>query len=70
MKIYVQVVDTNTGIYNTGMIEESVCKGAEIDNALRCFGVMYGEVEWVTKTSMFASGIVAGTSKVVSIIIV
>ena len=52
------------------MIEESVCKGAEVDNALRCFGVMYGEVEWVTKTSMFASGIVAGTSKVVSIIIV
>ena len=52
MKIYVQVVDTKTGIYQTGMVDEPVIKGSEIDNALRHFGVLYGEVEWVSKYSL------------------
>lgn len=70
MKIYVQVVDTKTGIYQTGMVDEPVIKGSEIDNALRHFGVLYGEVEWVSKyNNKFLNGIVTGTTKVVSIII-
>ena len=49
MKVYVQIVDTFHGIYQSGMIEEPVKKGHEIENALKHFGVLYGEVTWEEK---------------------
>lgn len=64
MKIYLQVVDARTGIYQTGMIDEPVIKGKEVDNALMHFGVRYGDVEWVNENF----GKVVDTSKVVTII--
>lgn len=64
MKVFIQVIDKRTGIYQTGMIEEPVVKGKEIDNALAHFGVRYGDVDW--KNNNY--GEVEGTSKVVSVV--
>ena len=46
MKVYIQIVNTLNGILQTGMIEESVVKGHEIQNALKHFGTVYGEITW------------------------
>ena len=46
MRVFVQIVDTKSGISQTGMIEEPVVKGQEIQNAIKHFGVIYGEVTW------------------------
>ncbi len=42
MKVYIQIIDTITGIYQQGMIDEPVEKGLEIENALKHFGVPLG----------------------------
>ena len=79
MKIYIQVIDTRTGIYQTGMIDEPAMKGQEVVNALAHFGVSYGSVTWDIKPTVFypseqefnytvMSGRVDGTTKVVSVI--
>lgn len=39
MKVYVQIVDCRTGIYQCGMIDEPVMEGKEIENALAHFGI-------------------------------
>ena len=74
MKIYVQVVDTNNGLYQTGMIDEPAASGSEIDNALRHFGVSETNVKWHNKSQLLnignSFGEVEGTSKVVSVVIV
>ena len=74
MKIYVQVVDTNNGLYQTGMIDEPAAHGSEIDNALRHFGVSEPNVKWHNKSQLLnignSFGEVEGTSKVVSVVIV
>ena len=44
MKVFVQVIDTRTGVYQTGMIEENVIEGKEIENALLHFGV--SDIKW------------------------
>lgn len=64
MKVFLQVIDTKTGIYQVGMIEEPVIKGKEVDNALAHFGVTYGNVDWVNENF----GKVEGTSKVVTVV--
>lgn len=46
MKVFVQIVDALSGISQTGMIEEPVIKGQEIQNALKHFGIVYGEIIW------------------------
>ena len=77
-KIYVLIVDTLTGISQTGMIEEPVKENLEIDNALKHFGVIYGEVIWnndfinkdVANHPRLLTGCVEGTSKVVNIVCV
>lgn len=73
MKVYVQVIDTRTGIYQTGMIDEPVVKGKEIENALVHFGVCYGNVKWYEKTilnyvSTSICGEVEGTTKIICVI--
>ena len=77
MKIYIQVIDTRTGIYQTGMIDEHTVKGQEVVNALMHFGVSYGTVIWDVKvpvdmiqdnTYTIMTGRVDGTTKIVSVI--
>ena len=63
-RVYVQVVDTKTGICQNGSIEEPVIEGQEIANALKHFGVSYKNVEWENPNY----GKVTGTYKVVSVI--
>lgn len=64
MKVYLQVIDTNTGVYQTGMIDEPVIKGKEIENALGHFGVRYADVEWTNSNY----GEIINTTKVVSVV--
>lgn len=82
MKIFVQIVDTHTGIYQAGMIEEPVMKGMEISNALKHFGVFENEIYWYYESNRFGMddssekyknttskfGKIEGTTKVVSVI--
>ena len=64
MKVFIQIIDIRTAIYQTGMIEEPVVKGKEVVNALAHFGVRYGDINW--KNNNF--GEIEGTSKVVSVV--
>ena len=76
MKVFVQIVDTLSGISQTGMIEEPVVKGQEIQNALKHFGVVYGEIIWnsnfvnndVANHPRLLTGYVEGGNKVVNVI--
>ena len=73
MKVYVQIVDTRSGISQSGMIEESIEKGFEIANALGHFGVDINTVNWLFKHSnayMARYGEVENTTKVVSVIVI
>lgn len=65
MRVYVQVIDTFTGIYQTGMIDEKVQEGHEVENALGHFGVRYGDVEWETKQQNYGFGKVRDSFKVI-----
>lgn len=64
MKIYLQVIDTKTGIYQTGMIDEPTYPGFEMKNALAHFGVLDSEVQYLFKDENFFNGIVPNTTKV------
>lgn len=66
MKVFVQIVDTSTGIYQCGGIEEPVQKGLEVVNALAHFGIR--DIEWQYKADDRMIGIVNETTKVVSVI--
>lgn len=74
MKVYVQVIDIKNNLYQHGMIEEPVVKDSEIPNALKHFGVIYGEVEWYNDmvdgdlNVHLLSGNVVGTTKVVNVV--
>lgn len=72
-KVYLQIIDSKTGIYQTGGIEEPVVSSKEIDNALGYFGIRYGDVDWkVCTNSEFVAkiGIVRDTTKIVSLVCV
>lgn len=49
MKVYLQVIDTRTGVYQTGMLDEPTKEGFELRNALEHFGVNYLDVMWEDK---------------------
>ena len=70
MKVFVQVIDTRTGVYQTGMIEENVIEGKEIENVLLHFGV--SNVKWKPFNQIENAnnyfGEVINTTKVVSVI--
>lgn len=68
MKVFIQVVDTKTGIYQCGMIDEPVKKGLEVQNALGHFGVDYSNIEWGFKSDLSMIGKVRDTTKIISII--
>lgn len=76
MKVFVQIVNILNGISQTGMIEEPVVKGQEIENAIKHFGVIYGEVTWnsdfinedVANHPRLLTGYVDGANKVINII--
>ena len=76
MKVFVQIVNTLNGISQTGMIEEPVVKEQEIQNALKHFGVIYGEIIWnsnfintdVANNPKLLTGYVERANKVITII--
>lgn len=76
-KVYVQIVDTLTGISQTGMIEEPVKENLEIENAIKHFGIIYGEVTWnsnfinvdVANNPKLLTGYVEGANKIVNVIV-
>ena len=75
-RIYVQIVDSLTGILQTGMIEEPVKENHEIENAIKHFGVIYGEVTWnsnfihnsVANNPRLLTGYVEGANKIINVI--
>lgn len=75
-KVYVQIVNTLNGISQTGMIEEPVVKGQEIQNAIKHFGVIYEEVIWnsnfvnsdVANNPRLLTGYIEGGNKVINVI--
>jgi hypothetical protein len=71
-KVFVQIVDTKTGSYQFEMIQEPVKNGLEVLNALKHFGI--DKIDWTTseiKELWEAKfGIVEGTTKVISVIII
>ena len=71
MKVFVEVIDTHSGISQYGMIEESVQKGFEVANALEHFGVNINTVEWIYEYSKnnFRTkiGEVRDTTKIVNV---
>ena len=73
MKTYVQIVDSRTGIYQTGMIDEPIKKGLEIENAISHFGVSYGHVSWTSKHEddrlVCCFGEINDTSKILTVIL-
>lgn len=69
MRVYIQIVDKTTGIYQTGMIDEPVIKGKEIENALLHFGVTYGHVLWHDTSDSHKFGEIENTNKVVCVIL-
>ena len=72
MKVYTTIVDTNSGQYQFGMIDEPVKEGLEILNAIKHFGI--NDVFWINKSEednfSFRIGVVTETTKVVSVICV
>ena len=76
MKIYIQIVDSRNGIYQTAGIEEPVLNGKEIENALAYFGLRYGDIDWINsadesiekKIVTLKSGKITGTTKVINLI--
>jgi len=70
MKVFVQIINTNTGVSQYGMIEEPVKKGFEIANAVKHFGVDLSNINWILESdeNNFKFGIVEDTSKTVSIL--
>lgn len=74
-RVYVQIVDTKTGIYQTGMIDEPVKEEHQILNALKHFGADC--IDWIVSDVEFLDGVgtsyigtVSGTTKIVSVLCV
>jgi len=78
MKVFVQIINTQSGISQHGMIEEPTFDGQEISNALKHFGTSYGEIEWnsdfvngeVLNNPRLMQGYISGTSKVITVVAV
>lgn len=70
MKVFVQIVNCDNGIYQTGMIDEPVSEGLEIANAVRHF--CDTSIEWLSTTVVNEHttkiGLIKGTNKIVSAI--
>lgn len=77
MKVFIQIVDGRTGIYQTAGIEEPVMNEKHIDNALAYFGLRYSDIEWLhssdvsldSKLATLKSGKIRDTTKVINLII-
>lgn len=78
MKVFIQIVDGRTGIYQTAGIEEPVMNEKHVDNALAYFGLRYSDVEWLhssdisldSKSATLKSGKIRDTTKVINLIVV
>lgn len=78
MKVFIQIVDSRTGIYQTAGIEEPIMNDKHVDNALAYFGLRHGDIEWLnssnisldSKSITLKSGKIIDTTKVINLIIV
>ena len=76
MKVFVQIVDTHSGISQHGMIDEPVQKGLEVANAIGHFGININNVDWYsdfTDKDLHArllSGVIISTSKVLNVVVI
>ena len=78
MKVFIQIVDGRTGIYQTAGIEEPVMNEKHVDNALAYFGLRYSDVEWLhssdisldSKSATLKSGKIRDTTKVINLIVI
>ena len=68
-KVYVQIVDSN-GTYQFGMISEPIKSGLEVNNALIHFIGQPSEIEFTLNTYEFKSGVIKGTTKKFTAIII
>lgn len=68
MRVYITVIDSKTGVYQCGMIDEPAIRGVEIKNALAHFGVQYELLEEKKESEFGFLAKVEGTSKLVSVI--
>lgn len=68
-KVYIQIVDSSTGIYQTGGIQEPVSSSKEIENALLYFGIKEREVVWECTSEYCKIGKLEGSSKIISVIV-
>lgn len=67
MKVFIQVIDSKTGIFQHGVIDEPVSAGLEITNALKHFGI--DRVTWIQQVpNEMKYGKVDDTSKIVNVI--
>lgn len=70
MKVYIQTVDTLTGIHQSGLINEPVQTGKEVENALLHF--TSDNIDWLMEgsnnTITYKIGLVRNTQKYVQII--
>ena len=72
MKVFVQVVNTKTGGYQHEMIDEPVESGFEVLNALRHFGIDNVDWKMINTEELWEAkfGIIEGTNKIVTVIII
>ena len=66
MKVYVIAVDTTSGKYQSGMIDEPVVKHKVIENALAHFGIVPESVLFTHKDEHSFTGYSDGTSWIFS----
>ena len=69
MKIYVQIVDSKTGICQQGMIDEQVQKGFEVLNAINHFiKATESDIDWEYHSNTFCCGRLKDTTKLINIL--
>lgn len=69
MKVFVQIVDSKSGISQHGMIDEPVQKGFEVLNAVNHFiKVSESDIDWEYYSSTFCCGRLKDTTKLISVL--
>lgn len=66
MKVYVIIVDKNSGTYQSGMIDEPVIERKVIENALAHFGLIPESIIFTHKGDHSFTGYSDGTSWIFS----
>lgn len=69
MKVFVEIVDSKSGICQQGMIDEPVQKGFEVLNAINHFiKASESDIDWEYYTNTFCCGRLKDTTKLISVL--